>query len=193
MANEDLKEKYKGISLKEKGFYEIDKTQLIFKSELKQKKKLGFIIYNEVYLLQDPLRNQLQMIANGEKKDIPSGITYENERFKVPIDYLNKIVEGSKDEPVEPLPVKQEKLEVGTYNSGSYQIPLLNTVAQKASQYHILESMDFYTSALLDKEDIADQMTFLLEEYIKSSEEQHLVNLILAGILYQKSVKNGTN
>lgn len=193
MELKEAKEKYPGIKFKEKGFYNRDQTQLIYKSDLRGKNKLGFVINGNVHLLQDPLRSQLEMILKGEKEDVPAGIAFdsENDSFKIPLSYLpiitNEVVEV--DKPVEKILPEQE-LTIGTYSAGSYQLSVLNKVAQTAAQSRFLESLNFYKSVILQRGDVEDQLEVLLKDFKSSPTEDNLSNLILTGILYLEMTKN---
>lgn len=183
----EAKEKYRGIKFKEKGFYVKDQTQLIYKSDLKTRDKLGFLIEGNVHLLQDPLRTQLDMILKKQLDTIPAGIVFdrENENFKIPLSYLPIITTEVSAEPT----VVDATLNVGTYTSGSYQLPVLNKVAQIAGQTRFLDSLDFYKSVILERGDVEDQLSVLTNKLITEPTEENLSKLILAGIVYLEMIK----
>lgn len=187
------KEKYKGIYIKEVGFSITNQNQLVYKSEINKGGKLGYLINDSVYLLPDIVKTALKSYLDDNNTKLPSGVEYSKERFHVPFSYLQLFASDA-------TPIKQEeelqiptntsdsKLSVGTYTSGSYVIPILNKVAQLASQYRIVESSEFL-NVMLHKEDIEANMEDLLEEFIKTGEEKDFANLILAGIIYQSRFK----
>lgn len=186
----EAKQKYKGVRFKEKGFYVKDQTQLIFKSDLKTKDKLGFFINGVVHLLQDPLRTQLDLILKGQLTEVPPGIIFdsENENFKIPLSYLPQITIDVSEE-TSATGVQEQQLNVGTYTSGSYQIPVLNKVAQIAGQTRFLDSLDFYKSVILERGDVEDQLAVLTSALITEPTEENLSKLILAGIVYLEMTK----
>lgn len=186
----EAKQKYKGVKFKEKGFYVKDQTQLIFKSDLKTKDKLGFFINGVVHLLQDPLRTQLDLILKGQLTEVPAGIVFdsENENFKIPLSYLPQITTDVSEE-TSATGIQEQQLNVGTYTSGSYQIPVLNKVAQIAGQTRFLDSLDFYKSVILERGDVEDQLSVLTNKLITEPTEENLSKLILAGIVYLEMTK----
>lgn len=187
------KEKYKGLYIKDKGFYQIEQLQQVFKSEVNKGGKLAYLINDKIYLLPDIIKTTLKSYLEDNNTKLPSGVTYKEERFQVPFSYLQLFASDAtpSTKPTEEIVSEskevEETLNVGTYTSGSYTIPILNKVAETAAKYRIMDSVDFYTSAMMHKRDIEDQLKYLLDEFIVKGTDESFTNLVLAGILYQKA------
>lgn len=187
------KEKFSGIFIKDRGFSSSSETQFVFKSEVNKNSKLGYLINDSLYILPSIIKDSLKSYLQDNNTKLPSGVEYISEKFTVPFSYLQLFASDATppskptEEIVSELKEVEETLNVGTYTSGSYTIPILNKVAETAAKYRIMDSVDFYTSAMMHKRDIEDQMKYLLDEFIVKGTDESFTNLVLAGILYQKA------
>lgn len=103
MTFEELKNKYKGISIKpldestgnSKGYFSGNNTVYIYRSEILGKgknSKNGFYVDGTLFLLPDILKERLQAHYADQIVKIPEGIEFDKkaERFKCPLEYLQK-------------------------------------------------------------------------------------------------------
>lgn len=195
MTYDEAKEKYKGLNIKaidektgnSKGFFYINKTQYIYRSEITgryKNSKNAYYVDGEVFLLPDPLKKKLQMHISKEVDEVPSGVDYDktNERYNVKLSYLQLVKdEKTKDDKQKELVEPQEELkqetqkkedvgvleeDVRSESPFKYSNDLLDSAAAYLVINKVVEGSKFFLS-LTDEESLNEQIQLEVAKLLK--------------------------
>lgn len=183
MTITEAKKLYPDCTIKAQGYYSVDHTQYLYKSEIKKHNTIRCLVKGELLELPRHTHNTLSAYVANPIGILPAGVSYdvEGERFKIPVKYLVEVV----------IPIEKE------IYKPSISSAVYNTTLTKVDE--LVNSLPFdKLSEIFDQKSIEElaltSVESIYEEFIKTNSEEKLVKLITNLIILNKSkIKEKTN